>query len=285
MPLPRPLAAFAVAMLLSLPLRAADSPTPPELVQQARALLEAGDNGREAALKANPLLWRAIEADPKNGPALVLLWFVQDKIGNQPQDPRRWYQMATRVGGTDETWLLPYHLWYAEKHDPEKVQRYRELYANAGLGDARKRFEVHHELFQAAMNRQERDKVEAEYAEMVRLQPDEPFIPGDYARGVMMSFLDFDAGERFARKALAMRDYPHARQSLSLALYGKWAMAVRQGRDPAEVRALLAAAQRNDPDARNVPTCALEWPPLQFVSDGLQGLYRRNYRDPMLKNC
>jgi hypothetical protein len=51
------------------------------------------------------------------------------------------------------------------------------------------------------------------------------------------------------------------------------------------VRALLAAAQKNDPGARNVPTCALERPPLKYVADGLQGLYRRNYLDPTMKNC
>src|SRR6188768_3435578 len=109
------LVAFAAAMLLSLSLAAAD-PTPAELVQQARTILESGNKSREAALKANPLLWRAIEADPRNGPALVLLSFVQDTIGNQPQDPRRWYYMGTKAGGVDEPWLIPYHLWYAEKY-------------------------------------------------------------------------------------------------------------------------------------------------------------------------
>ena len=278
------LAAFVAALLVCLSLAAAE-PTPAELVQQARTILESGNKSREAALKANPLLWRAIEVDQRNGPALVLLSFVQDTSGNQPQDPRRWYVMATKAGGIDEPWLIPYHLWYAEKYDPEKVQHYRELFAKSGAGDPKAQFNAHHELMKTALRRGERATADAEYAELVRMQPDEAFIPGDYAQGVMLEFQDFDAGERYARKALSIRDYPHARGSLSLALYGKWAKAVREGRDPSEVRALLAAAQKNDPGARQVPTCALGWPPMQFVADALQGLYHRNYRDPTLRNC
>ena len=257
----------------------------PALVQKARAALIAGGESRESLIEANKLLWRALESDQDYGPSYILMSHVQEKIGGQPMDPRTWYYRGSKRRGVDEAWLVPYHLAYAEKYQQDQVQHYRELMAKAGNADPKTLFDVHHKLFQAAMYSRERDKVDAEYVQLVRLQPDEPFLPGDYARGVMMHFLDFEAGERYARKALAMRDYPHARQSLSLALYGKWAMAVREGRDPAEVRALLAAAKANDPTARNVPTCALEWPPMQFVADGLQGLYNRNYRDPTLQNC
>jgi hypothetical protein len=314
------LAALAASVLVSLSLGAADERTPaqladrasqlidekkldeaqaaidealakqkdfaPALVQAARAQLVAGNDSRDAALKANPLLWRAVEADQRNGPALVLLAFVQDKIGNQPYDPRRWYYMATRAGGTDAPWLVPYHLWYAEKFDQEKVQHYRELYAKAGgAGDPKKLFEVHHELFRLAMYRHEREKSDAEYAEMMRLQPDEAFIPGDYSRGLMLHFQDFEAGERYARKALAMRDYPHARESLSLALYGKWAVAKRSGRDSTEVRALLAAAEANDPGAAHVPECALTWPPMKFLADSLDALGVKRRLDADTHDC
>ena len=286
MPLPRALAALAVAMMLSLPLAAADNSSSAELVQKARAILEAGGNSREAAVKATPLLWQAIEADQRNGPALVLLWFVLDKTGDQGNS-QRYYFTATRAGGIDEPWLVPYHLAYAEKYDESKLAHYRELYAKAPPSDAdpAKLFDRHHKIYQEAMAHRDRTKLDAEVAEMLRLKPGEAFIYGDTSRGLMTNFLDFDAGETYARKALSMRDYAHARQSLSLALYGKWAVAVKEGRDPAQVRALLAAAQANDPTARNVPTCALEYPPLRFVADGLQGLYRKNYRDPTLQNC
>jgi tetratricopeptide (TPR) repeat protein len=317
--LPRRLAAFAAAMLVSLFLGAADDPTAtqlterasqlidekklddaqqalaqalekqpnfaPALTQKARLELALGNDSRESLLKANKLLWQAIESDQTYGPPLILMALVQEKIGNQPQNAQTWYFRGTKQRGSDEAWLVPFHLAYSEKHAPDQVQKYQELLAKAGTADPKALFDAHHKLFQAAMIREDRKKVDDEYAAMVRLQPDEPFIPGDYARGVMISFLDFDAGERYARKALAMRDYPHARQSLSLALYGQWVMAVREGRDPAQVRALLARARANDPDARNVPTCALESPGLKFVADGLQGLYNRNYRDPTLQNC
>jgi hypothetical protein len=135
-----------------------------------------------------------------------------------------------------------------------------------------------------AMYRHEREKSDAEYAEMMRLQPD-AFIPGDYARGLMLHFQDFDAGERYARKALAMRDYPHARESLSLALYGKWAVAKRSGRDLTEVRALLDAAEANDPGAAHVPECALTWPPMKFLADSLDALGVKRRRDADTHDC
>jgi len=78
---------------------------------------------------------------------------------------------------------------------------------------------------------------------------------------------------------------PHARQSLSLALYGKWVTAMREGRDPAQVRSLRAAAEKNDPGARNVPECALNFPPMKFVADALDGLGNARRRDPTQHDC
>jgi len=121
------------------------------------------------------------------------------------------------------------------------------------------------------------------FAQVVAIAPNNAALYGDYARDVMIHWVDFDRGERLARKALSMRDYPHARQSISLALYGRWADAKRRGLPASEVAALYEAASRNDPGARMVPSCALEAPKLRFVSEAIEKI-RQPGTEPEL-NC
>jgi Tfp pilus assembly protein PilF len=313
------IAVFAAAAFLSLPLGAADDPSldqlaarasdlvaankldeaekladqaletkkdfAPALVQKARVELARGNDTRDSLVKANLMLWRAVESDPTYAPTYILMVHIQEKLGTHTIDPRQWYYRASKQRSNDEPWLVPYHLEYAEKYDPSQVDKYREMLVNAGGADPKMAFEVHHKKFQGHLYHGEREQAHTEYVALLRMQPDNAFIPGDYSRGLMMFFQDFDAGERYAREALAITDYPHARQSLSLALYGKWVTAKREGRDPQEVRALLAAAEKNDPGARNVPDCALAFPPMRFVADGIDGLGNVRRRDPTEHNC
>jgi hypothetical protein len=276
------LAALAAALLISLP-AIAEGPAAEQLVEQARALMK--DGSRDALGAANKLLFQALEADPRYAPTYVLMIAIQDKLGTTTFDPRNWHFRASKGRDFDAPWLVPYHLAYAEKYAPEEVPKYREMAVKAGVADHKTEFTMHHEAFRQALASQDRARAQAEFVEMRRLEPRNAFIPGDYSRGLMMWSQDFDAGERYAREALSISDYPHARQSLSLALYGKWVAAVRSGASPAEVRALLKAAQANDPDARNVPDCALNWPPMKAVADAIEGLYARRRRDPTLQDC
>ena len=112
------------------------------------------------------------------------------------------------------------------------------------------------------------------------MTPTNAALRGDYAQDDILTFLDFDAGERHSREALAIMDYPHARGTLSLALYGKWAAAKRDGKDPQTVSALLKVAQANDPGADYVPSCALDSPNLAFLKASLEtlGMPRDNSR-------
>jgi len=313
------IAAFAAAAFLSLPLGAADDPSleqlaaraselvaankldeaekladqaleknaefAPALVQKARVELARGNESRESLTKANLMLWRAVEKDPTYAPTYILMVHIQEKLGTRTIDPRQWFYRASKQRGNDEPWLVPYQLEYAEKYDPSQVDKYRDLLVKAGRADPKMEFDQHHKRFEEYLVHGEREKAHAEYVAMFRLQPDNAFIPGDYSRGLMMFLQDFDAGERYAREALAIKDYPHARQSLSLALYGKWVTAMREGRDPAQVRSLRAAAEKNDPGARNVPECALNFPPMKFVADALDGLGNARRRDPTQHDC
>jgi len=217
-------------------------------------------------------------------PAYVMQAYVYAKLDQIAESQQAAFN-AKRRGGSSETWLLPYYIGFFDKYGPyDEATRYRELLANSGQSDPKEAFDTHYALMKRYLGH-DRAKADAEYNEMLKLQPDNAFIPGDYARHVIFGWRDFDASERLARQALAMKDYPHARQTLSLALYGKWVVAKRDGRSPDEVRALLAAAQANDPDGSQVPACALELPGLYFVADGLQALHLRLRRDPTQQNC
>jgi tetratricopeptide (TPR) repeat protein len=314
---PRKVAAFATAMLVSFSLGAADDPSledlaaraqqmieaksldeaekaieqalaknprySPALLQKARLVLIRGNESPEALNKAELLLQSARNNDFDYTPTYVVQAYVYQKLGRG--EAGQAYFQANRRGGVDAAWLLPYHIAYLEQAAPDQVQKYRDMLVKSGTADPKMLFDTHNKMLHDALAGNERAKADAEYAELVRLEPNEPFLPGDYARDVMLWFNDFDAGERYARQALAMRDYPHARQTLSLALYGKWAVAKRAGRDTRQVRVLLDAAQANDPGARNVPVCALEYPPMKYLADSLMALGAMLRRDPTQQKC
>jgi hypothetical protein len=252
--------------------------------QKARLVLIRGNESPEALKQAELLLQSSRNLNFDYVPAYVMQAYVYAKL-DRGADSQQAAFNAKRRGGSGETWLLPYYIGFFDKYGPyEEATRYRELLAKSGQSDPKAAFDTHYALMKRYIGH-DRAKADAEYNEMLKLQPDNAFIPGDYARHVIFGWRDFDASERLARQALAMKDYPHARQTLSLALYGKWVVAKRDGRSPEEVRALLAAAQANDPDGSQVPTCALELPGLYFVADGLQGLHLRLRRDPTQQNC
>jgi tetratricopeptide (TPR) repeat protein len=254
------------------------------LAQKARLVLLRGNNSPESLKQAELLLQSSRNLNFNYVPAYVMQAYVYAKLDRMPESQQAAFN-AKRRGGSSEAWLVPYYIGFFDKYGPyEEATRYREILARSGPQDPKEAFEVHLALMLRYVGH-DRAKADAEYDELRKLQPDNAFVPGDYARHVIFGWRDFDASERLARQALAMKDYPHARQTLSLALYGKWVDAKREGRSPEEVRALLAAAQANDPDGSQVPTCALELPGLYYVADGLRSLDLRLRRDPTQHNC
>jgi predicted Zn-dependent protease len=127
-----------------------------------------------------------------------------------------------------------------------------------------------------------RDKADAIYTRIVALQPREPMIRADYARRVIEYFIDFDAGERLARESLAISDSPHARQTLSIALYGRWAQAAKDGKGLAVVEKLYQEATANDPEGRQIPGCMAYHPPLRFVFERLEA---KRFRREQMHRC
>ena len=88
----------------------------------------------------------------------------------------------------------------------------------------------------------------------------------------MVWFGDFDAGEKLARKAISMKDYPDARESL-VASPSTWPVGASQARgcrSGARRQRLYKAALANDPGARHIPTCALGSPGLRAVREAIE---------------
>ena len=255
------------------------------LAQKARLVLIRGNESPEALKQAELLLQGSRNLNFDYVPAYVMQMYVYARL-DRLAEAQQAALNAKRRGGASEAWLIPYYIGFFDKYGPyEEATRYRELLAKTGPADPKVAFDTHHALEQRYLLAQDRTRADAEYAEMLKLEPQNAFIPGDYARAVILHFRDFDSGERLARQALAMKDYPHARQTLSLALYGKWAAAKQMQADPDELRGLLKAAQAHDPDGRLVPECALESPGLFYVRDTLQTLHLRMRRDPTQQNC
>lgn len=239
----------------------------PALLQQARLVLMQGGESPESLKEAELLLQSARNNDFNYGPTYPLQGYVYMKL-NRPGDATMAFNRASRLIPNDPDFLYYNALYLASGYgDPFPV--YERFLAAEGASKSR-RFDVAHELWRHYLSTGSREKADVAFAEMIRIEPNVAELYGDYSRGVMLFYGDFDAGEKYARKAIAIKDYPHARQSLSLALYGKWAAAKAVNKDVGAVKALYDAAKANDPDGRLIPECSLGAPGLVKLRDSLE---------------
>lgn len=243
------------------------------LATQARRVLLAGteDGGiRPSALRsAEGLLNRAAFAPSPHPRAMALRGHLFILMGDIGQVRKFLMPAAARLPG--DPWVK---LYLAEYHavigDRAQEIRYLEEAIAAGLPGKREMRKALDTLMPIYLASGMREKADGIHARTVAMDPANPMIRGDFARRVIEYFVDFDAGARLAREALAMSDYPHARQTLSLALYGRWAQAAKQGSGPDVIEALYREATANDPDGSQIPGCLALHPPLQFVFERLE---------------
>ena len=234
---------------------------------QARRILLAGtseDGIRQSALlEAHGILLRTVEAQP--GDARAFAFLVPVRIKLKQDDGFRWAKAAERLAPNDPwvKWAWAQH-FAAQGNEPDQVRLLDEAVA-LGLPnpiELRKAYDLL--LPHYALSRQ-RAKLDGAYAARVKLDPNDPYLRGNMARDLVVYFQDFVAAERSVREAIAMSDYPQARETLSLALYGQWAAAARDGAGPDRIQALYAKARAFDPGGHLIPTCLADWQPLQFV--------------------
>jgi tetratricopeptide (TPR) repeat protein len=252
------------------------------LVESARLFLIRGDESPESLRVAETVLQTASALDTSYDRIYVLQGYVklrQDDLAAAESSLRK----AAMAGSTDPWLKLNYALYYDRVGLSQRAIQMREEVAASGTGNKKAlaaALEMLQESYDARLDRPNSDRA---YQRLVAMYPDDAYVRGDRARTLMTKWADFDAGERMAREALALMDYPHARQTVSLANYGRWAAAKRDRKDFALVRTLLDKARAYDPDASMVPTCALRSPQLVFVKDALFALQQR--LDPSRINC
>jgi len=251
----------------------------PALVQKARLVMILGGESEDSLKEAELVLQGARNLDFNYGPAYIWQGYVYMKLDRMADAGQAFFR-ASKLAPDDPLFLF-YNAKYFAKGYGDPIPYY-ERYLASGDKDPGRRFDAAYALMEHYVG-QDRAKADAAFAQVVAIAPNNAALYGDYARDVMIHWVDFDQGERLARKALSMRDYPHARQSISLALYGRWADAKRRGLPASEVAALYEAASRNDPGARMVPSCALEAPKLRFVSEAIEKI-RQPGTEPEL-NC
>lgn len=258
---------------------------PHALVEKARLILIKGRESPQSLQTAEQILQGARNNDFNYGRTYILQGYVYMKMGRLAEADQAFFT-ARRLASADPWFKLNYAEFLQQKGDFAGAQQYREELVASDATNRRALQSAHLALMKNYFTSQDRARADGAYAELVRLAPASPasaWVRGNYALDVILWFVDFDAGQRYAQEALAIMDYPHARQTLSLARYGKWAVAKRAGKDAAVVRALLKEAQENDPGARQVPACALEWPPLAFLKQNLEALGARP--DSSRSNC
>ena len=228
---------------------------------QARQILLAGtseEGTRPSALRlAQGILMRAaLEGQPADARVFAFL----ARVGMQTKFNKvQWALNEARQLGPDDPWVDL--AWAESTRDP----RYLQKAIDDGLASPFELRPALDKLLAYDLASGDRARAAATYQRRVALDPRDALIRGSYAREVVVYFVDFATAERVARQALAIRDYPHARQTLSLALYGQWAQAARDREGPDKVQALFRKAQAFDPGAHLVPTCLADWKPLEFV--------------------
>jgi tetratricopeptide (TPR) repeat protein len=253
------------------------------LVESGRAILMSdpccSGYSQRAVQTAIPLFVKATELHPPYGRGYVLMGHVYTEIG-QLEQARKALTMADGLV-PDDPWLkLNWGAYHAALGQGDKQASYAEQAIATGTTNPKALRAAYDIVIKSEVRKGNRARADAIYAKYVEAQPHHPWVRGNYANNVLIYFGDFVTGEKLAREALQLMDYPHARGSLSLALYGQWAQAEKDGKAPAEVERLFDIAYRNDPGGHDLPACAVGNQRVGFVFDALfrKGVERRSLR-------
>jgi tetratricopeptide (TPR) repeat protein len=248
------------------------------MVEQGRSIIMERDIDPQTAQVSGALFKRASTLNPPYGRAFVLLGYLHTEMGQWPEAFAALTKADTLV--PNDPWLkLNWGSYYAQSQGrTDKELQYAEQAIATGTKNVKALVAAYEILLKGQLNQRNREKADVYYAKAAEAQPGSAWVRGNYGRNVIMYFGDFDSGERLAREALAIMDYPHARQTLSLALYGRWALAVKEGKPLAASEPLYQVAYRNDPGGRSLPECAMSWKPLGFVFEAVatKGIERRS---------
>ena len=253
------------------------------MVEKGRAMLmsEATMTGYspKSVAAAGTLFTRASTLDPPYGRAFVLLGHLYTTQGMLDEASIA-LNTAERYVPKDPWLKLNWGAYFVARGHPEREPFMAEQAIATGTTNPKALKAAYDILLTNEVRKGNRARADEFYGKAAAIQRDDAWTRGNYAQSVVLYFGDFDAGEKLAREALEIMDYGHARGTLSLALYGKWAQAQRDGKPAADQEALFQAAFRNDPGGRNLPSCAMKSEKVGFVFDAVfkKGIERQSLR-------
>lgn len=262
---------------------ALDSASGHALVEKGRAILmsDGGNQGYapETAKEAGALFVRAAKLNPPYGRGWVLLGHLYTETGRL-LDARAALTEAEALVPNDPWLHLNWGAYYVAMGMPERQPAHAERAIATGTTNPKALISAYELLLKDEVRKGNRAKADEIYAKAAAIQSGNAWVRGNYAQAVILTFGDFETGEKLAREALEIMNYGHARGVLSLALYGKWAQAERDGKSPAEREALFEAANKNDPGGRYLPSCAMNNQRVGFVFDAVfkKGVDRQSLR-------
>jgi tetratricopeptide (TPR) repeat protein len=230
---------------------------------------------------AGALFTRATQLDPPYGRGYVLLGHIHTETGKLKEA----FEALTRADSLvpNDPWLkLNWGSLYAAQGQYDMQVWYAEQAIATGTTNIKALRAANEVVLKGALRKGDRAKADAIYAKALESQRNDAWLRGNYAQSVILYFADFEAGEKLAREALDIMDYGHARSTLSLALYGKWAAAERDGKPLAEQEKLFDAAYRNDPGGTRIPECAMTSRKLTFV---FEAIFRKGVERRSLQRC
>lgn len=259
-----------------------EQPNAHALVEQARLAMIHGGESPASFAAASDALRQAEALDDSYDRTHVVASYVALRTGDLKRAQES-LAKARALNSADPWFKLNWALYYQTmRQEKPAIELQEEVVRSNTSNEGALRFAMTR-LQEHYADVGDRGNAERMYRLAAAHWPDNAYVRGDFARDVMVHFADFDAGEKAAREALSIMDYPHARQSVSLALYGRWAAAKRDHAEMAVVGTLLDDARAYDPQARMVPTCALRSPKLFFLRDALMALEGKF--DPSRRNC
>ncbi len=219
-------------------------------VELARYYLKSGyASGRSipdprAVARAADELDHALKIDPQSANAHVLLGIVRVDQ-NVPQMAIEELNKAEAIG-TDNLWLdLNFVSAYIamERWDEARMRLDRFERKLAAKPDTPARFAIAaaEDWFKIHDASHDREAMSADHERMIALQPDHPWLHGNYAWHLLTEVGKTDAAITQARRALELMDYGNGRRTLGLALYAKWASL--RSSNPKQAKAIFDEAQ------------------------------------------
>jgi tetratricopeptide (TPR) repeat protein len=254
------------------------------MVEKGRAILMSNGFTRYGPLQvrdAGALFTRASQLKPPYGRGFVLLGHLYTVTG-KPQEAFAALTQAEALVPQDPWLKLNWGALYAAQGKYDMQAWYAEQALATGTTNIKAIRAANEVLLASALRKGDREKSDAIYAKALESQGTDAWLRGNYAQSVILYFADFEVGEKLAREALGMMDYGHARSTLSLALYGRWAQAEKDGKSLAEQERLFDAANRNDPGGRRLPECAMSSRKVMFV---FEAVFRKGVERHSLQRC